>query len=496
MDDCKDVLIYTSKMERTIIEKKSDYEKFLKEWLISTTYEEYMRMKASGWDADTDFEWFFVVDGDGSSSSNEEEFKKFQNELRSGKELTLKSTSNYKEVEERINQYAIKAWENCIIEKVGKKDPSPQIPFGLNHQITKIGNNKVKIKIHYIRHSEEDEWPIIKQIIVSGGHIEENSIKVGDVVDNFKLLMINRVNNEILDVTIITSKGNIDFQLPSADEPPLILKKFIFQLNLKTIKPSTTYSCKVPSEYKIISGFPFELDVFGFYPVSLNEWRFETGHIVMTSDQKWNLILTALYDPQNEWDVAISSDTVDKETKCETTLSEGYLITGGAFQYKVHWRSGDLKPRVGHICETEGTINYYPKDEKTFYVQIKGACNLDETGIDYSLTAYAIGLKRTGNPGIQHLIEKKEAKPGYYDLSNKSFELTGFLGFSNEIQPDTSVANMPLIVSGHLTYHLDTKRFSSMFGIGSPGLSSQVYLIGISHPHLSTEYMAPEINEI
>ncbi|WP_408008318.1 hypothetical protein ACJROX_27220 [Pseudalkalibacillus sp. A8] len=507
-DLCKDVLLYTQKYATHTIETQSDYEKFVENWLKKATYEEYKQMKNSGWNADTDFEWvgtgYFGADVDGGSTMSEEEFKKLQGMINQGRKIKIKEGKRYKEVHETINRYAISAWQTCIIQKYnGGPVPPEETPvvvtddenkIGLCKKITPIGNDKIKILIWYnTPHPEsEDPRPKINQISVIGGKvIEEDSFKKGEVIAGTKLMIVEREPREALSISILTGRGDITYDLPAFDLQLLNLKRFVFQLDLNTVEPNKVYTFRLPSEYKSIAAFPpGNFSPYGLWPNSLQEWQFSTQSIVMTSNQKLDVIVTAIYDPNNIWDVTIAHKSVDDETLCEAQLPDGYLITSGAYQIKVHWRDGDLRPNTSHICESEDLVSFYPKDNRTFQASIIGWCsseNEDGRNPPFSLTTYAIGIRSKSDKNIQHKIELKKTNTNI-KLQDSAYISTGWIGFKMEAPPRT-----PEYFS--FKFNLEKDEYSLDERILDPGDAIK-YIIGIKHPNIPIEFFETSTQQI
>lgn len=506
-DLCKDVLLYTQKFATHTIETQSDYEKFVEDWLKKATYEEYKRMKETGWNIDTDFDMygggFIDADGDGDGHLSEEEFKKFQQMINQGHNIKLKEGKSYKEVHETTNRSAISAWQACIVQKYNREpipDAEQQVvvmdndnDHGLCKEITPIGNDKIRILIWYNTPYDEPR-PKITEIVVLGGKVlEEDSFKEGDVIAGQKLMIVEREPRKALSITILTDRGSITHDLPAFDLQPLYLKRFIFELDLNTVEPSKVYTFSLPSEYKSIAAFSTsDFIPYGLWPNSLQEWQFSTPSNVMTSDTKLHSIVTAIYDPNNIWDVTIAHKSVDDEAICEAKLPDGYLITSGAYQLKVHWRDGDIKPKTMHICETEDLVSFYPKDNRTFQVTITDACgieNQDGQNPPFSLITYAIGIRSISDENIQHKIESTRTNTNI-KLQDSAYISTGWIGFKTETP---SHAKMPNYF--RFTFFPGKDEYV-MNDLALDHDEAIKYIIGIKHPNTPIVFLEPSFQKI
>ncbi|KXY27353.1 hypothetical protein AT268_12980 [Bacillus cereus] len=487
-DLCKDVLLYTQKYAMHTINSQSDYEKFVSSWLQTASYEEYLKMRSTGWQANVDFDIVDIVSGGGGGGStlSEKEFKSLQNSLSQGSVIKLKDGKSYSEVHEEINRYAIAAWQTCIIQKYqGRTVPEEENQGGtiedniynpgLWKKITPIGENIIRIIFRY--NSANSTRPKIKKISVIGGKVMEGSAKVGEIIEGDMLITIEREHRKALGISILTEQGFITYDLPEIKTPNLILKRFIFNLDLKNIKGNHLYTFSIPPEYKSIAAFPpGDFGPFGLYPTSLQEWNFETPYFTPISSATLSVIITAIYDPDNNWEVMIAENTVEGGSICEAQLPEGYSITSGAYRIKVDWRGFVRDPNIILTeCESFLLLNFYPKDKSTFLVQTTDVCNKNKE--DYksprsSLTAYALGLYLGEIGDVQHTIESF-TEDGILKLKDKTFKSTGGVGYKSE---------MPYTSPIYSNYNLENNEYTVYSG------GAIKYLIGIKNSNFEIGY--------
>jgi hypothetical protein len=157
----------------------------------------------------------------------------------------------------------------------------------------------------------------------------------------------------------------------------------------------------VPPGYKVLGGGAFDNYNSGYgnmltasYPSDARTWSV-AGKDHETSDPAAiSAYALALYDPNNEWDVVISSEISNPEAHPTVTaiLPAGYTLTGGGAQ--VHWHgAGNLLTAM------------FPSSANTWEARSKDHDVSDPSQI----TAYAIGIKSRNGGSVKGTIQKAQS---------------------------------------------------------------------------------------
>jgi hypothetical protein len=155
------------------------------------------------------------------------------------------------------------------------------------------------------------------------------------------------------------------------------------------VAPHPSVELTVPADYKIIGGGAFDHWIepgnllTASYPRGPQTWFAAGKDHEASSSASITAFALALYDPNDEWDVIIKSETSDPapHPQAVATLPGGYTLTGGgAF---VDWRG------AGNLLTAS-----FPSSDLSWEARSKDHDVSDPSRI----TAYVIGVKsRSGN---------------------------------------------------------------------------------------------------
>ncbi|MEA2756995.1 MAG: hypothetical protein QOJ54_3284 [Aliidongia sp.] len=160
--------------------------------------------------------------------------------------------------------------------------------------------------------------------------------------------------------------------------------------------PHPSVEVSVPSNFKIIGGGAIDNWsgqgnlLTASYPKGLNSWFAAGKDHEFPSPSTITAFAIALYDPNNEWDVVIKSETSNPapHPQAIAVLPGNYTMTGGgAF---VDYGSG-----VGNILTAS-----FPNSDKSWEVRSKDHDIADSAQI----TAYAIGMRSRTGLALQRIV--------------------------------------------------------------------------------------------
>jgi vibriolysin len=152
----------------------------------------------------------------------------------------------------------------------------------------------------------------------------------------------------------------------------------------------------IPPEYKIIGGGAFDhwsepgSLLTAAYPIGLQTWFAAGKDHETASPASITGFALAVHDPNNEWDVVITSETSNPapHPQAVAILPSGYQLTGGgAF---VDWRG------AGNLLTAS-----FPNSDSSWEARSKDHDISDPSRI----TAYVIGLRHRGNLNLRTMIK-------------------------------------------------------------------------------------------
>lgn len=183
-------------------------------------------------------------------------------------------------------------------------------------------------------------------------------------------------------------------QPPPAPTRPALSVKLFSETSPLAAHPEVRVT--VPAGYKIISGGAHVIYdgpgnmLTASYPAGTSAWVAQSKDHEQASPARLEAWAVALYDPNDEWEVSIVSETSSPAShpSVSVTLPASYTMTGGGAQ--VHW-SG-----AGNLLTAS-----YPQTSRTWQARSKDHIKPDPA----TLTVYAIGIRpRNGTPAPPNFI--------------------------------------------------------------------------------------------
>lgn len=406
-------------LDEIIKDEKFSFQSNLHQWFKAMTFEEYKRIKTLFAELGVDFFVEYVpVGGSGSGNTTEEEYKQFKKYLEEGKISNLSNEQVFSLVKKTISKEVMDAYKHCITNKTSAcinepnepNEPSdpidPDPKYGLNHKIKKNGSY-TSLVIWYVPFNAQDPWPIVENFFVSeSAKCLSGCLKKGEKLNSEHVIILEKIDSKEATVSIDFDKASVVIFLETDKVPPIKIQRFRVNYNIQQLS-GNLLKCTLPSDYKILSAFRISKargTLLGDFPKSPNEWNVRLNSL----PSNFVTSINAIHDPNNEWEVKIFKNKVENMNQVQCEIGEGFILTGGGVDLTFKPLDEDMRYLVG-------LDTFYPKDKKTWAVSINGQLN----GLQWELTAYAIGIKKKGNLESNIMVSNDNTTWSFY-LDDKS----------------------------------------------------------------------------
>lgn len=213
--DCNQMLKSIPVINEYIWNEKLDFQSNLHEWFNRITFDEYKKIKKLFAELGVDFVYSYVpVGGSGSYETSEEEFQKFQEDLRQGKIEKLSNNKVFSLIQKVVSKEVLDAYKHCITKKtetcIADKPVEIEKPkYGLGYKIDEQGPETV-ITLWYVPYNNEDSFPIVDSIYIPDFlDCKTGCLKNGDVLKSEHSIVIKALRHGTGIILIDTNKGTI-----------------------------------------------------------------------------------------------------------------------------------------------------------------------------------------------------------------------------------------------------------------------------------------------
>ncbi|WP_139489096.1 hypothetical protein [Brevibacillus dissolubilis] len=514
MDECNDLLEHG--IFNTIISHRDQsLSSNIINWFENLSYEEYQKMKKDGFDIGITFlaegvPLPFNLGGDMSR----DDYKKFQEYLKSGRvqQLSTKDLRNF--VSHYLDENAVEAWSTCMQNRPRPVIPVPPAPapgnnpgdnpddkpepvaepvYGLQSKLEVVGDSLI-FSTWYNPLNENDPYPTVVSFQVSGATYQE-AFSQGDQIGTFTSVLLTRGGSQEVVVILQTDKGVAKQVLEAETPPPIMLKMFVTSHQITNIN-QFEYISTIPAGYKIVGGgvafTDSQVAPTSFYPDRINKYVVKFSNLIRGYFYTY---IIAIYDPQDDWEVELFSQSVTNSTTVSVSIPKEYMLLSGGVQFQPFNREGQpYDPDKDNYFT--GITSCYPKDQHTWEVA------MNDDGIkllgSWHLTAYAVGLKVKSHDKLKTTITVSQTED-YMVTMEEGYSVTGG-GIHLITKDDQFPGIFARIASSSPLGRSNVPQEQAYTPIGwytywmySPTEKPVIekYVIGLKHPDLDVTYLPP-----
>jgi len=425
-DMCNDILRRNGAFNTIIQQSAQSADEQLFEWLKTVTWMEFSQKQDAG------LKIVLPVDGlpvglDGKYT--QEQFQKFVQMRDQGKIRIFTQQEFYKTVQITASEVIAKAWSDCM------KGPG-RSAHGLTCWADQDDQQENGIVVYQARYFADEANPMLPIVArggftVVGAHIVDrpNPLTDGATVQaGGTAVTLQRDGKKAITVTLRTSnKGScnpvqVDALQTTVGPQPTKIQMFPVESG---VAAHPTAAATLPTGYKLIGGGALanwrgagEL-LISSYP-SNNAWVAQSKDHVDAEVNGATITVWAigLYDPQDRWDVKVTSAPVtynkSDRSKVSVSLPAGYTLTGGGAMT---------------IPEEPGILltGSFPSSANTWQATAQDhTVGSDSPG---KVTAYVIGIRAkqgiTPRSKVFTAVSSKAPHPTYNASVDSGWMLTG-----------------------------------------------------------------------